>query len=471
MYDTLCNVTYVLSISTNVADVNKFMKNVIAIENGRKAAEMCVPRKMNEVMAEAEGEWPSLQPLFDEFWREGELAVLFGAAGSGKSILAMQLAEALARGSGIDGFRMASGGRRVLYVDLQHADFQHRARYRDAGGKRYSFSERLERIRPPADVEDIAAWLRTTLSARRFDVVVIDDLSSLRNTVDGTREVLKIMRDLKRLRDEMMVSILVISDAADPRGKWVSEADLGRSRVLSTAADSVFALGSCNDGDRRIVQTRSRNAPIVWNTLNAPGAGIRRLRSGLLAFEFDGRFVPDLSPEQLELIRQVKRLYDGGMSYRAVGEALSISKSRAERLYRKWTPAIGGLETEQFDAEDEDDGLDDIHSKDDGIDAVDEARARGEFDESEGVSEETNDGEPPKPKTIYDLPFAIDRTGRHWYIEREEHHTKRPMIWYMVNEKTGKVCRCVRRGYGVFLTAMPNANLPEGNEAEIHKTE
>ena len=471
MYDTLCNATYVLSISTNVADVNKFMKNVIAIENGRKAAEMCVPRKMNEVMAEAEGEWPSLQPLFDEFWREGELAVLFGAAGSGKSILAMHLAEALARGSGIDGFRMASGGRRVLYVDLQHADFQHRARYRDAGGKRYSFSERLERIRPPADVEDIAAWLRTTLSARRFDVVVIDDLSSLRNTVDGTREVLKIMRDLRRLRDEMMVSILVISDAADPRGKWVTEADLGRSRVLSTAADSVFALGSYNDGDRRIVQTRSRNAPIVWNTLNAPGAGIRRLRSGLLAFEFDGRFVPDLSPEQLELIRQVKRLYDGGMSYRAVGEALSISKSRAERLYRKWTPAIGGLETEQFDAEDEDDGLDDIHSKDDGIDAVDEARARGEFDESEGVSEETNDGEPPKPKTIYDLPFAIDRTGRHWYIEREEHHTKRPMIWYMVNEKTGKVCRCVRRGYGVFLTAMPNANLPEGNEAEIHKTE
>ena len=38
--------------------------------------------------------------LFDEFWREGELALFFGAAGTGKSVFAVQLADALARVTG-----------------------------------------------------------------------------------------------------------------------------------------------------------------------------------------------------------------------------------------------------------------------------------------------------------------------------------------------------------------------------------
>jgi RecA-family ATPase len=102
------------------------MENVEHIDSVRGAEETAfeMPRKANEVMLEAIGRRP--QPaLVDGFWQSGEVALLFGAAGIGKSLLAVQVAEALARGRPIDGFVMPRRQRRrVLYVDLTLSDVQ-----------------------------------------------------------------------------------------------------------------------------------------------------------------------------------------------------------------------------------------------------------------------------------------------------------------------------------------------------------
>ena len=63
------------------------------------------PKKANEYLTSSK-EFKAPEKLFDEFWREGELTLLFGAGGLGKSVLAMQIAEAIARGRAIDGFVM-----------------------------------------------------------------------------------------------------------------------------------------------------------------------------------------------------------------------------------------------------------------------------------------------------------------------------------------------------------------------------
>src|SRR5688500_2060099 len=78
----------------------------------RKASEYLITRK------------PFRPPamLFDEFWREGELALVFGASSMGKSVLAMQIGDALSRGRPLDGFRMPAGRRRVLLVDMDLSD-------------------------------------------------------------------------------------------------------------------------------------------------------------------------------------------------------------------------------------------------------------------------------------------------------------------------------------------------------------
>lgn len=333
MYDTLYDTTYVVSIGTYVVNVNDFMKAAMKTEQAVVATNTS-PRKVNEVMKDEDG-WPTLEPLFDNFWREGELALMFGASGAGKSLFATQLAERIARGNGIDGFSMPTTGKRVLYVDLQSADFQFRARYSGASGRQYNFSERFFRARPPVTEKNFIEWLRSRLEDGRFDAVIIDDIDNLKTTNSGTSETLAVMRALKRVRDEMMVSILVIADARDAKGKHADEKDLGTSRVLCTVADNVFSLSVCETGHRRVIQTRSRNAPVFWTRDISPIAHIARVHGGLLGFQFDERFVPGLTAEENELLQEILPMRETAMTYRQIASALSISKTRAHRLVKK----------------------------------------------------------------------------------------------------------------------------------------
>jgi len=252
-------------------------------------------RKANECIADAARRKPPA-PLFDEFWREGELALFFGAAGTGKSILAVQVADALARGTPLYGFRMPRGRRKVLYVDLSLTDAQFRARYSgnadvvgnaDGGGNAdtpvrnepagrkdvsnasrslrtgvsaFRFPENLYRGRPPAE-KDLCDWIKASVEANGFKVVIVDDLSAIKRTHDGIRETLSCMRRLKQLRDELGVSILAVTDAFEPRDGWVSESDLMRSRVLCTVADSVFAIGRNGVRKARVPSCRRVRSP------------------------------------------------------------------------------------------------------------------------------------------------------------------------------------------------------------------
>ena len=69
------------------------------------------------------------QMVFDEFWREGELAFMFGAPGTGKSLLAVRIANALASGGDLPWFQMDTEAANTLYVDLSMSDRQFAARY------------------------------------------------------------------------------------------------------------------------------------------------------------------------------------------------------------------------------------------------------------------------------------------------------------------------------------------------------
>src|SRR5215204_6519094 len=152
------------------------MQNLTAESDADRPRE---PRKINECFADTRY-YCSPGPLFDEFWRVGDLALLFGPAGAGKSLLAVQIGDALARGRGLEGFQMGFGRRRVLYVDLNLSDRQFQARYTYFAPNRfdrksYKFAGNLYRDRPPAD-QDLCTWLAASVSEHRFDVVIIDDL-------------------------------------------------------------------------------------------------------------------------------------------------------------------------------------------------------------------------------------------------------------------------------------------------------
>jgi RecA-family ATPase len=68
---------------------------------------------------------PPVTPLFDAFWLKGELAFLFGSANVGKSILAVQIADAIAKGVKIQNFDGPQTPMKVGYFDFELSHCPH----------------------------------------------------------------------------------------------------------------------------------------------------------------------------------------------------------------------------------------------------------------------------------------------------------------------------------------------------------
>lgn len=445
--------------------------------------------------------------LFDEFWREGELTLFFGPSGTGKSILAVQIAESIARGRPVFGksdvfmreANVTSGQhqitpkgetptrRKVLYVDLKFSERQFGMRY-SVDGKQYKLSENLYRDRPPADIK-LIDWLRKMIADNGFRTVIIDDLSAVRQTYDGTRETLKLMRELKQLKEEMDLSILVVASSHDQRrSECIAETHLMRSRVLCDAADSVFAIGvhAGNPKFRYLIQTRSQSAVMKWQMSNVPVCSIQRSEDGFIGMVFDERFVAEVDEETRQMICNVKWAHDAGASFRDIADDLGISKSTAARLCKKWTPALEKgivMQPEFNDAEtptqrrSETEGP---REKEEWELYSDERPIWFESDEAEGGNASVNERADEDggmlvnargsargfyPKNAHTLPFlaslkrihitdlkhGIDGYGRDVFILKEQHHDGKPLVWFQYDSK-GKIIRKDRDSWGVSIT-------------------
>jgi hypothetical protein len=311
------------------------------------------------------------QMVFDEFWREGELALMFGEAGSGKSLLAMQLADMLAAGGDIPWFRMECPAGKTLYVDLSMSDRQFASRHSYRGKKgedrAWHVSKRLYCDRPD-DEGDLLEWLERQIAAEKLKYVIIDDLGSIMRTCDGTRETMAVMRGLRRICGRFGVSILAIMQSEAPKGNaGVSERDLGRQRVLCRLADSVFAIGHHRSraGYVSLTQMRSRSSSLKWTANNAIPAKIIE-RDGAVGLKFE----MDISEEERNLIWAVTGLRGAGLSFREIAIKLRISKSRAHRLGGRWhemheqdLEAYLKAEGEEWDDDDDHDEYDDAEDE------------------------------------------------------------------------------------------------------------
>ncbi|MGH9819406.1 MAG: AAA family ATPase, partial [Pyrinomonadaceae bacterium] len=72
---------------------------------------------------------PIPKRLFGEYWLEGELAIMFADTGKGKSIMAVQIAEAIARGDGVGPIAVDSTAQSVLLIDCELSAKQFEMRY------------------------------------------------------------------------------------------------------------------------------------------------------------------------------------------------------------------------------------------------------------------------------------------------------------------------------------------------------
>lgn len=370
---------------------------------------------MNEWIAKAKAE-ADPATLFGEMWFEGEMALLLGEIGSGKSVLAMQIAESLARRRPIDPIGMNAASRHVLYVDLEMTAKQYEMRYSaDAEAlkrvtSRYRFSDDLrrlaidpERLMAGKSAEETAESLarRIDIAVRRHgsEVVIIDSLSALKRSYYGSAELLPVIRRLRRLMNDLGVSILITADAPrSGRCKSLTLNTLGGLKLAASVVDSIIAIGPGGwAADQRYLKhLRSRSSQIAFDALHLPVFAIQKIGGNFLGFIFVEYTAEacQLQERQGEhehrLIQWIHRLRAQNVSYREIARRCGRSKSTVHRMAQMFRPEPQAANTvveatrDAFEPED--------YAGDDASEACD-----AEYDDGTGRYADFLDDDEPMP--------------------------------------------------------------------------
>ncbi|MFB0498126.1 hypothetical protein ABID99_004363 [Mucilaginibacter sp. OAE612] len=302
----------------------------------------------NEWMAMETGhETP--QMLFGNFWLEGELCILFADTNMGKSLLAVQLADSITRGEPIAPFTLGAEASPVLYIDFELTGKQFEQRYTD-GQNRYQFATEFYRgeynqfNRASSHYQKLDRYVIEALTRgiKRTDarVLIIDNITCLRNGTESAGAALLLMKELKKLKTRHGVSILVLAHTPKRNPRLpLSRNDLQGSKMLINFCDSAFAMGESHlmPGQRYLKQIKQRSTAETYGADNICLAQLER-HQGFLKFVFTGHdceknHLRDASRQERERMhREAKKLSDEGLSQRQVAERLGMSVGSVNRM-------------------------------------------------------------------------------------------------------------------------------------------
>ncbi len=294
------------------------------------------------------------QMLFGEFWFEGELCILFADTNLGKSILAVQIGNSISKGEQIQGFKLEAPKQPILYFDFELSEKQFENRYSIKFEKHYNWDNNFLRveINPDAIVPDAQTFedflndsLEQSIKDTGAKVLIIDNLTYLKNETEKAKDALSLMKHLKALKNEYGLSILAL--AHTPKrdlSKPITRNDLSGSKALMNFCDSSFSIGESHSDKnlRYLKQIKQRNTELIYDTENVCVCQIDKPINFLL-FEFVNfgkeweHLKQHTEKDKENLTEKVSELKQQGRSLREIGSELGISHQQAKRILDKQT--------------------------------------------------------------------------------------------------------------------------------------
>lgn len=290
---------------------------------------------------------PIPKMLFGEFWFEGELCILFADTNLGKSILAVQIGNSISQGEPIRGYKLETHKQPILYFDFELSDKQFENRYSIKFEQHYSFDINFIRveINPDAIIPEGQTFedylnhsLERSILETGAKVLIIDNLTYLKNETEKAKDALPLMKHLKALKCKYGLSILVL--AHTPKrdlSKPITRNDLQGSKMLINFCDSSFAIGeSSNDKNTRYIkQIKARNTEIIYDTENVCICHIEKpynfLQFEFLNFGTEREHLKQITEsEKSELENNIKELLQAepGLTAYAIAKRLCKDESK-----------------------------------------------------------------------------------------------------------------------------------------------
>ena len=318
-------------------------------------------QKLNEALEKASKQKPPKR-LFGQLWWEKELAVVFATTNVGKTILGMQIAEALASGSNVfqedTVFENECDPMKVLYLDYELSLSQIVNRYTEQSGENlYRFDDNLIRLEKNFEFEFkkgdsveqfISEDIQSYIEEHKPKALIIDNLSVLRSGTESAKEALPLMHMLNNLKGKHEISILVVGhtpkkDAFTP----INITHLQGSAQISNALDGCFAIAMCKDNERRyIIELKQRNVAYLAHAENVVVCEVRKdinfLQFHFIGFDYESNLLNELDQKAKDLIvDSIMILKKQGKSDREIAHVVPYRKSKVNEIYNEnkdtWT--------------------------------------------------------------------------------------------------------------------------------------
>lgn len=359
------------AIPTNIwdkEDLNPITADVIhnhfdELEQKRKEAEqnkgLFKVKTANEWLELAKTS-PIPEMLFSEFWHEGEISILFSDSNLGKSILSVQIADSISKGQQINGFKLEAKKQPVLYFDFELSAKQFEVRYsikneaQKVFENHYSFDDNFKRIEinPDAEIPTESTFenylnqsLEQSIIETGAKILIIDNITYLKNETEQAKHALPLMRYLKDLKSKYGLSILAL--AHTPKrdlSRPITQNDLGGSKMLYNFIDSCFAIGQSNTDKnlRYIKQIKARNTAMIYDTENVIICQIDKPYN-FLAFEFldfgaEREHLKQLTEKDHESkVSEALELKKQGLSNVQIAKQFGVSEGAVRKWIKKGT--------------------------------------------------------------------------------------------------------------------------------------
>ncbi|MBQ8602851.1 MAG: AAA family ATPase [Bacteroides sp.] len=280
------------------------------------------------------------ESLYKCLWYESEICVLVAKSNLGKSILAVQIANEIAK-----------SGKLVNYLDYELEAKQFQQRYTNEETKQmFKFSDNLLRADLSVDLEldsngRVERFFKKLeeLSKRGVKIFILDNITSLIDRIESGDVIIQFMNRLKRLKEKYGLSILIVAHTTKKRdSEPLRQDNLAGSKKLMNFIDSAFAIGkSLVETDvKYIKQLKFRFGDFIYDEDNVLLCRIVKEDNFPHFIECGYAVEKDLlntkksiaNDGKRELMQAAYLLHTQGMSNRKIGREMGVS----DKTIGKW---------------------------------------------------------------------------------------------------------------------------------------
>ena len=295
----------------------------------------------------------SYAKLFGDFWYQDELCILFADTNVGKSILAVQIGDALSRGLALGDMEGSREPHKVLYFDFELSARQFEKRYSSDVYGNHQFSDDFIRIElnPEATGQKRFAnyadymnnAIENVLVSTGARTLIMDNITCLRTGTEAAAGAVALMRNLQTIKNKYKLSMLVLAHTPKRNpARPITRNDLQGSKMLINFADSAFAIGESQTtpGVRYLKQIKQRSGQELYGANNVYLCKIAKpykfLQMEFTGYDTEAAHLMAYTEQHRRATEQrVMQLHNQGRSSRAIANELGLSFSATFRVIKK----------------------------------------------------------------------------------------------------------------------------------------